>query len=155
MDFSFTAEQHELRRAVRDLARDRASSAQVRAVMDGPTGHDPELWKLVAGELGLAGLTVAEDRGGVGGSFVDAAVVLEEAGRSLLPVPLLASTVAATVLDHCGDDVAAGLASGERIGTLAVGAVHGDGKLSGALRHVIDGGVADLVVVAAPDALWL
>src|SRR3954470_3510814 len=123
MDFSFTAEQEELRRAVRDLAGDRASSAQVRVVMDGPTGHDPELWKLVAGELGLAGLTVAEDRGGVGGSFVDAAVVLEEARRALLPVPLLASTVVATVLDAVGSDAVAGLAGGERIGTLAVGEI--------------------------------
>jgi alkylation response protein AidB-like acyl-CoA dehydrogenase len=155
MDFSFTAEQDELRRAVRDLARDRASSAQVRAVMDGPTGHDPELWKLVAGELGLAGLTVAEKRGGVGGSFVDAAVALEEAGRSLLPVPLLASTVVATVLDAVGSDAVAGLAGGERIGTLAVGEIRDGGGWSGELRHVIDGGLADVVLVAAPDALLL
>src|SRR3954470_24929281 len=102
MDFSFTAEHAELRRAVRDLARDRASSAQVRAVMDGATGHDPGLWKLLAGELGLAGLTVAEERGGVGGSFVDAAVVLEESGRALLPVPMLPTIVAGDVLHRGG-----------------------------------------------------
>jgi alkylation response protein AidB-like acyl-CoA dehydrogenase len=155
MDFSFTVEQDELRRAVRDLARDRASSAQVRAVIDGPTGHDPELWKLVAGELGLTGLTVAEERGGVGGSFVDAAVALEEAGRCLLPLPLLPSVVAATVLDRVGCDAVTDVASGTRIATLAVGEVTGDGALRGKLRHVIDGGIADLVVVAAPTGLWL
>ncbi|MDQ1706301.1 MAG: hypothetical protein QOF18_2667, partial [Frankiaceae bacterium] len=43
MDFSFTAEQQELRRTVRDLAADRSTSAGVRAAMAGPTGHDPGL----------------------------------------------------------------------------------------------------------------
>jgi alkylation response protein AidB-like acyl-CoA dehydrogenase len=155
MDFSFTSEQEELRRAVRDLARDRASSAQVRAVIDGPTGHDPELWKLAAGELGLAGLAVPEALGGVGGSFVEVAVVLEEAGRSLLPAPLLPATVAATVLATVSSPQAADLAAGERVGTLAVGQVTGTGEISGDLHHVIDGQLADVVVVAAPDALWL
>ena len=155
MDFSFTAEQEELRRAVRDLARDRASSAQVRAVLDGPTGHDPELWKLVAGELGLTGLTVAEERGGVGGSFVDAAVVLEEAGRALLPVPLLPTIVAATALDRAACDAVVDVASGSRVAAVAVGELAGDTELSGELRHVIDGAIADLLVVAAKDGLWL
>src|SRR5947208_15849892 len=80
MDFTFTSEQEELRRAVRDLAADRSSSAHVRAVISGPTGHDPELWRLV-GELGLPAIAVPEEHGGTGGTFVDAVVVLEEAGQ--------------------------------------------------------------------------
>src|SRR5881409_2821569 len=117
MDFSFTAEQDELRRAVRDLASDRSTSAQVRAVIDGPTGYDAELWRMVT-DLGLPAMAVAEQHGGTGGSFIDAAVVLEEAGRSLLPVRLLSSLVATA---GCADaDLSAAVVRGD-IAALAVG----------------------------------
>src|SRR4051794_41955227 len=74
---------------VRDLATDRAGSAQLRAVIDAGGGQDPALWKLVAAELGLTAIAVTERHGGTGGAFVDLAVVLEEAGGALLPGPLL------------------------------------------------------------------
>ncbi|MDQ1696067.1 MAG: hypothetical protein QOJ03_1420 [Frankiaceae bacterium] len=165
MDFSFTDEQHELRRAVRDLATDRSTSAHVRAAVAGPTGHDPALWKLVAGDLGLAGLAVSEDAGGTGGSFVDLAVALEEAGRSLLPVPLLPSAVAAVALERASSrleggagrsDVLGRIAVGEAVATIAVGEVEvSGGALTGELRHVVDGALADVVLLASPGGLWL
>ena len=145
MDFSFTAEQEELRRAVRDLARDRSSSTQVRAAMDGPTGHDPALWKVLV-ELGLPALGVPDDRGGTGGSFVDAAVVFEEAGRSLLPVPLLPTLVTG----FAADDPA--LHEGIAAGAMAAVAV---GEPSLPLRHVVDGAIAEWLVVAGGAGLYV
>jgi alkylation response protein AidB-like acyl-CoA dehydrogenase len=160
MDFSFTSDQRDLQRMLRDLSDDRASSAQVRAAIDTDDGYDAELWKLVSGELGLVGIAVPESLGGAGGSFVDAAIVLEESGRALWPVPLLANLVGGAALAS-GADAAAGLAesvaTGERSVALAVSTdltVSGE-TISGSVTHVVDGHRADLLVVAAPDALWL
>jgi alkylation response protein AidB-like acyl-CoA dehydrogenase len=147
MDVELTGEQRELQRMVRDLATDRSTSAHLRAVIDAAAGYDADLWRLVSRELGLTGIAVAEQHGGIGGSFVDVAVVLEEAGRSLLPVPLLPTVVAATA---AADDaelsraVAAGAAA-----TLGVGGLDAD------LANVLDGGLAEWVVVAAPDGLFV
>jgi alkylation response protein AidB-like acyl-CoA dehydrogenase len=147
MDVQLSPEQRELQRTVRDLAADRASSAHRRAVIDAGADHDPELWRLVSQELGLPAIAVAEHYDGVGGSFVDVAVVLEEAGRALLPVPLLATVVAAAAAP---DDEALGraVAAGGRA-ALAIG----DPVTT--LTHVVDGKLADQVVVAAADGLFI
>ena len=86
MDVELTAEQRELQRTVRDLAADRSTSAHRRAVVDGAGAYDADLWQLVAKELGLSAIAVEAEFGGTGGSFVDAAIVIEEAGRALMPV---------------------------------------------------------------------
>ena len=146
MDVELTAEQRELQRTVRDLAADRATSTQLRTVIDSDAGYDVSLWQLVAAEMGLSAIAVADKFGGAGGSFVDAAVVLEEAGRALLPVPLLATIVAAVAApddDELGRAISQGAAA-----TVAVGA-------PGRFSNVIDGGIAEHVVVAAPDALYV
>ena len=147
MDVELSAEQRELRRTVRDLAADRASSAQRRAVLEAGADHDADLWQLVATELGLTGIAVSEELGGTGGSFVDVAVVLEEAGRWLLPVPLLPTVVAAAAApgdDELGTAVASGGAA-----TIAVG----DPRRP--IAHVLDGQRAGHVVIAAPDGLYV
>ena len=169
MDFTFSPEQQELRQAVRELATDRSASAQVRAAMESSTpGFDTELWRLVGAEMGLLGVGVAEDLGGAGGGFVDAAVVIEEAGRALMPVPLLSTYVASQVLARAGATGAEALGeivSGARPATLAVarsslsaggiGFGAGDSVLGGTVDNVVDGAVAATVVLATPDALWL
>jgi alkylation response protein AidB-like acyl-CoA dehydrogenase len=114
--------------------------------MAGPTGHDPGLWKLVASELGLPAVAVAEAHGGTGGSFVDAAVVLEEAGRALLPAPLLPTVVAAAAVD----DVP--LLTAVAAGAVATVAIGDPGR---ELRHVVDAGLADWFVIAAGDGLFV
>ena len=132
---------------VRDLAADRASSAQRRAVIDAGADHDAELWRLVSQELGLPAIAVAEEFGGTGGSFVDVAVVLEEAGRALLPVPLLATAAAVAAVpedEALGRGIAAGGAA-----SIAVGVPEEP------LRHVIDGHLASHVVIVAPDELFV
>ena len=69
----------------------------MRAAWDSPTGRSPELWKQLA-ELGLVGLTVPEEHGGLGLGEVDLVLILEEAGRVALPEPLLETTAIAVPL---------------------------------------------------------
>src|SRR4051812_43147324 len=170
MDFTFSAEQQELREALRGLAADRSSSAQVRAAMASSTpGFDADLWRLAAAEMGLLGVGVDEELGGAGGGFVDAAVVMEEAGRALMPVPLLPTLVAAQILARAGASMAealAGVVSGEQPAafgvwksSLSTGGIGfgraADSVLSGTVSHVLDGALAGTVVIATPDGLWL
>ena len=159
MDFTFTPEQQDLRRAMRDVAADRCPPARLRVVIENMDAYDGELWRLVAGELGLGGVAVSECHGGTGGSFVDAAVVLEEAGAALLPVPLLTGIVAAAVLDRAdaGAELLPAIAAGERLAVLVVAPdVADDGDvLSGVARHVTDGQHADVLVVATARGLWV
>ena len=147
MDVQLSDEQRELQRTVRDLASDRASSAQRRAVIDAHADHDAGLWRLVSTELGLSAIAVAEAFDGTGGSFVDAAVVLEEAGRALLPVPLLPTVVAAAAAPE--DEVLGRAITAGAAASLAMG------DPAGRLSHVIDGQLAEHVVVAAPDGLHI
>jgi alkylation response protein AidB-like acyl-CoA dehydrogenase len=170
MDFTFSPEQQELRLAVRELAADRASSAQVRAAMDSGSGVDADLWQLLGREMGLLGVGVAETLGGAGGGFVDGAVVVEEAGRALMPAPVLPTLVTGQVLSLC-PDVAGGaealgtIVSGEAIGAVAVASgsmtagrigFGGSGSaLTGTVANVLDGSAADHLVVASADGLWL
>ena len=147
MDVQLSPEQRELQRMVRDLAADRASSAHRRAVIDAGADRDEGLWRLVSGELGLSALAVAERFGGAGGSFVDVAVVLEEAGRALLPVPLLSTAVAAAAVAE--DEALAQAVAGGASAALAIG------DPAQPLAHVVDGQLAEHVVVAAPEGLYV
>jgi alkylation response protein AidB-like acyl-CoA dehydrogenase len=147
MDFTFSDDQEQLRRAVRQLGTT-------------TSGDEASLWHAVTQQLGLTGIGIAPERGGAGGDFVDAAVVIEEAGRSLLPVPVTTSLVAAAVLDSSDDvpaDVMTSVAAGERVAVVGVTenlSVEGS-RLTGRVDHVLDGDRAHLLVLAAPDSLWL
>ena len=149
MDFTFTDEQEGLRDAVRRLGAESASFE----------GRAP-LWRVVTEQLGLTGIGIAESDGGVGGDFVDAAVVIEEAGRALLPAPLTTTLVAGAALarsDDAGARFAPLVASGECVAVVAVAEdveVDSGRALRAAVPHVLDGDVADAVVLAGPDALW-
>src|SRR3981081_4666889 len=89
MDFAFSEEQEMLRRSARDFLAKECSSKVVRKLMEGPEAYDPGLWRKIAG-LGWTALGIPEQYGGVG-SFLDLVVVLEEAGRALLPGPFFAT----------------------------------------------------------------
>ncbi|WP_405992675.1 acyl-CoA dehydrogenase family protein [Streptomyces sp. NBC_00986] len=93
MDASFTAEQDEIRRTLRELLQKRCGSNELRAAVDTPTGHDPALWTALAQQLGLPGLALPEAYGGVGCSATELALAAEETGRFLAPSPLLATAV--------------------------------------------------------------
>ncbi len=92
MDFSFSQEQELLRRTARDLFEKHAPKSLVREMEEDPQGYAPELWKRIAG-LGWLGLPFPAEHGGAGGSFLDLAVLLEEVGRAIAPVPIFSTVV--------------------------------------------------------------
>ena len=174
MNFAFSDEQEELRTAVRRFLAEKSPETEVRRLMDTTEGYDPAVWSQMADQLGLQSLTIPEEFGGSGFSYVELIVVLEEMGASLLCAPFF-STVAlgANALLTSGDDEAKktylpGIASGETIATLAItedngkwdfsgiecaAEASGDGfVLNGHKMFVIDGHVANLIVVAARTA---
>src|SRR5205085_1818484 len=84
--------------------------------------YDLTLWQSLASDLGLTALIIPEALGGAGASYREAAVVLEEIGRSVAPVPYLGSAIVATtaLLAAGGDPLLADLAEGRKIAALAV-----------------------------------
>ncbi|MGC2998993.1 acyl-CoA dehydrogenase family protein [Streptomyces sp. G35A] len=163
-DLLYSEEEEALRAAVRDLLTDRCDPAGVITRTESAAPHDVSLWKALSGTMGLAGLLVPEELDGQGATHREAAVVLEELGRAVAPVPYLTSAVVATeALLACGaDDLLAELASAATIGALAVGlhvAPGGaftsvrfeKGALHGELTGIADAAVADTLLVPADD----
>jgi alkylation response protein AidB-like acyl-CoA dehydrogenase len=93
MDARFTAEQDEIRSALRELLRRRCGPEESRSAVDTPAGYDPALWTALAEQLGLPGLALPEAYGGVGCSLTELALACEETGRVLAPTPLLGTAV--------------------------------------------------------------
>ncbi|MFF7640821.1 acyl-CoA dehydrogenase family protein [Streptomyces canus] len=172
MDLTFSEEQDELRKVVRSFLAKHSDEATVRRLAADPQGHDPVVWRRMAGELGLQGLAVPEEYGGSGFGYVDLGIVFEEAGRALLGGPYFATVaLAAEALLRCADeqarhDLLPGIASGGTVATLALTedsgrwdeqgigltAVHdepGGWRLNGVKTYVPDGLLADLLLVAA------
>lgn len=92
MDMSFSEEQEMLRKTARDFLIDNCPKSFVREMEEDDTGYAPELWRKMA-ELGWMGLIIPENYGGIGGSFLDLAVLLEEMGRATLPGPFFSTVV--------------------------------------------------------------
>jgi len=164
-------EQGMLRDSVRTFLADNAPVSQLRQLRDSQdaTGFSRTLWQRFA-EMGFTGILVPEAHGGLGLGHVEAGVVMEEIGRHLCASPFLASSVVAvTAIRAAGTEaqqaaLLPSLASGERIATLAVdehskhrpqhialpASKSGDGwVLDGSKTFVLDGHVADLLIVAA------
>jgi alkylation response protein AidB-like acyl-CoA dehydrogenase len=170
VDFAFSFEQDELRRAVRRFLAASSDEAAVRDLMATDVGFDAQAWQTMAAELGLQGLLIPEGLGGGGSAFLDICVVLEEMGRSLLCAPFLSSAVlATTALLISGNDALCAehlpaMAAGDLIATLALSpgrqeddaaeairaVADGDGYvLIGSHDFVLDGHIADLLIVPA------
>ncbi|GLX18769.1 acyl-CoA dehydrogenase family protein [Streptomyces lavendulae] len=98
MDAAFTAEQDEMRRTLREILAKRCGPDEVKAAVRTAAGHDRELWQQLSRQLGLPGIAVAEEYGGVGCAPGDLALACEETGRALLPSPLLATAALAAPL---------------------------------------------------------
>lgn len=163
-DLLYSEEEDALRSAVRDLLADHCDAPGVIARTESDAPHDLAAWKALADGMGLAGLLVPEAQGGQGATHREAAVVLEELGRAVAPVPYLTSAVVATeALLACGtEDLLAELAAGRKIGALAVslhvaagGAYkvvrHEGGSLHGELSAIADATAADVLLVPADD----
>src|SRR3984893_8887559 len=93
-----TEERELLRDTVAALAAKHADPAAVRAAMESDRGYDESLWQLLCEQVGAAALVVPEEFGGAGGELADAAIVLEELGKGLVPSPLLGTTLAELAL---------------------------------------------------------
>ncbi|HKF78618.1 MAG TPA: acyl-CoA dehydrogenase family protein [Candidatus Dormibacteraeota bacterium] len=167
----FSEEQEELRSSVRRFCQGRSPSAEVRRLMETAEGYSPPVWKQMATQLGLQGLAIPERHGGLGFGCVELGIVLEEMGRTLLCAPYFATVaMAANALIASGDEVACaahlpGIAAGETIATLALAedtgrwdeesvtlAAERSGSawtLTGHKSFVVDGSIANLVLVAA------
>ncbi|MGW2629050.1 acyl-CoA dehydrogenase family protein [Streptomyces chattanoogensis] len=171
-DLLYSADEEALRDAVRSLLADRSDPATVLAGLESAVPYDAALWRSLAAEIGTAGLLVPEKLGGQGASAREAAVVLEELGCSVAPVPYLTSAViAVTALLGCDtarEEVAgplAALAGGRTVGVLALplptapGGVgdpavqaDGTGSLTGRVTSVADAAAAELLLVWARRA---
>jgi alkylation response protein AidB-like acyl-CoA dehydrogenase len=174
MNFAFTEEQEELRKTVRAFLDSKSPETAVRTQMETEQGFDKAVWEQMGSQMGLMGLHIPEEFGGMGFSYVELGVVLEEMGRALVCAPYFATVVlAANTLLQSGDDVAKkkylpGIAAGETIATLAstepsgkwdeagiTMAAKGSGAkftLDGTKMFVIDGHTASLILVAARTA---
>jgi len=159
------AEHDDLRKVMRDLLQSHASHEQVRRAAETPEGYSTELWSLLNDEMNVSSLAVPEDRGGLGYGVSVLAVVLEEAGRALLPEPLLASAVLgarAVSVAPAGSvpgEILSGVLEGRLVATVALEANAGvvltassDGSshtVTGPVDRVLHGATADLLVVPA------
>ena len=96
MALVLTEEQSMLRDSARGLISDKAPVSHLRQLRDSKdaTGFSRDLWKAFA-EMGFSGLLVPEKFGGSGLGCVEAGVVMEEIGRTLMPSPFLSTAVLA------------------------------------------------------------
>ena len=147
VDFDLSADQVALRDAAEALLDDRCDTTAVRRACD-DGGFDAGLWAAMV-EQGWTGIAVPESVGGVGLGTVEAAVLLEQTGAHLAPVPLLQQLMALAVL--ADGPWGERLLSGEAIACVARTplARAGDGTVSGRLEPVIYGARADVLVAPA------
>ena len=150
-------------------SRTRRHCRKTGTILESDADYDPELWKNAA-ELGWLGAVIPEEFGGAGFGHLELVLIAEEVGRGLLPIPFSSSVYMATeAILQIGSDAQkkkylGDLASGDRIGTLAIAEGMGHpgpqhiqarfegGKLSGTKIAVPDGNVANLAVVVAKTA---
>ena len=97
MDIGLNEEQELLKGAARGFLEKECSEEHVRAMEAEEKGYSPELWRKIA-DLGWHGLMIAPELGGSGLSFYDLCIVVEEAGRSLLPGPFIPNQVVVGLL---------------------------------------------------------
>ncbi len=166
MNFDFSDEQKELKDQARRFLDARSTPKAVRVILEGAEPYDRALWQGLA-EMGFLGIAIPEEYGGVGAGYLELCALAEEMGRALAPVPF-SSTVflAAEFLKAAGSDAQKKawlprIAAGEAIGALAVAEGTGrltpksikasfvSGRLTGVKSIVLDGDVADFVIVAA------
>jgi alkylation response protein AidB-like acyl-CoA dehydrogenase len=171
MNFQFSDEAEALRTEARKFLSAESGNAKARAVMDSGSGIDQALWRKIV-DLGWTALRVPEEHGGLGLSVLELCVLAEEVGRSLTPTPFSSSVLLATeALLALGTPAQQGtwlprLADGSAIGAVALGEgmlpagaqsrlAATNGTLTGVKRPAPDAMLADFLIVAAQDGLYL
>jgi alkylation response protein AidB-like acyl-CoA dehydrogenase len=174
MPLLLNEEQTMMQESIRGFLAENGPVSHLRKLRDtrDETGFSRELWARFA-EMGLCGILVPESHGGQGLGQVEAGIVMEEIGRNLTPSPFFAtSLLAASAVSRAGstaqkEEVLPKITQGKLIAALAVdeGAKHrpasialtakrfGNGfRLDGTKTFVVDGHIADIVIVAARTA---
>jgi len=103
MDLRFTETQEILKKMARDFLSTECPKTLVRKLEQSEEGYSPELWKKIA-ELGWMGLIIPEEYGGMGYTFQDLVVLLEEIGRNILPGPLIATITSTFPILEAGSE---------------------------------------------------
>ena len=162
------ADERALADTVSEVLADLSSLERVRADLDTEPGFGAGAWKALARDVGLCGLTIPEQHGGLGLGLSAVNVVHHELGRALYPGPFLATSLASTALLAAGAEASLpGIAAGDTVATVALadrsGAWTGAGvvavnsqsgandgwRLTGRRWFAIAAHAADLLVVLA------
>ena len=175
MNFDFSDDQKMLQEAARDFLRESSPLSACRSVLESQRPFDEELWKGAA-QLGWLGTTIPEEHGGAGFGHLELAVIAEEVGRSLAPIPFASTAYLGTeALLLAGSEEQRRewlprIAAGERILTFAFAEGAGQNGAAGSEAHfdgstltgtkvpVLDGASAHAAIVVArhDDALsWV
>jgi alkylation response protein AidB-like acyl-CoA dehydrogenase len=170
MQFGLNENQVMLRDSAREFFAVESSPGVVRRLMDSETGFDRALWAKLTAQ-GYTGIIFDEAFEGVGLGLVELTLLMEEAGRALLPAPLFSTVaLAGAVIDACAGPGQKGayltkISRGEARATLAflesnaswdpaeLTMTGADGSLSGEKLFVPDAGVADIIVVVCRDGV--
>jgi alkylation response protein AidB-like acyl-CoA dehydrogenase len=172
MQFGLSESQEFLKNSARQFFTGECPVAEVRRLMDTPTAYDAALWsKLV--EQGYTGIIFSEEYGGVGLGKVELILLMEEAGRALLPGPFFSTVaLAGAVIDAVASPemkkkFLPPICSGEARSTVAVleasaswdpAAIQiagAKGTVTGEKLFVSDAAVADFIVVVARDGVYV
>ncbi len=170
MDFTLTEERRQLQDTIRRYLGREYTFEQRRKRLAADSGFSPDVWKQLA-ELGVLGIGIREDDGGLGGDAFDTMVVMEALGRALVVEPYLSTVVlGAGIVSDAGDDAQRAawlpaIAAGEKLLAFAHGeaaarydtsyvetraARSGKGwKLDGTKAVVLNGDGADALIVSA------
>jgi len=124
MDFDLGEEQVMLKTSARDFLEKECPKKLVRDMIDDERGYSPDLWRKMA-DLGWHGLAFPEEYGGVGSSFLDLAVLLEEMGRALVPGPFVPTVLSGRTILAAGNEeqkqqFLPAISNGDMIMTLAL-----------------------------------
>jgi alkylation response protein AidB-like acyl-CoA dehydrogenase len=167
MQFGLTDSQILTRNSAREFFSAEFPIAEVRRLCETETAHDRKLWRKTA-EQGWCGMTIPEAYGGMGLDLVEVAAAMEEAGRTLVPGPLLAHLTATAAIAACASEehkqqLLPALATGERIVTFAILEPTPSWDLAavampaceGAKLFVMDAAVTDYIVTLTRDGVFL
>ena len=172
MNFGLNESQEILKESVRKFFAGECPIAEVRRLMETETAFDANLWAKLA-EQGYTGIIFPEETGGIGLGIVELALLMEEAGRALLPGPFFSTVaLAGSVLLACAGyaqskKVLGGISRGEARATVALleaGASWDpvdiqmtvvNGKFKGEKLFVSDAAVADWIIVVAKNGIFL
>ena len=171
MDFSFSEEQQEIQKLAAQILGDKVTHERLKEVEASPEWFDRDLWAELA-KAGLVGIALPEDVGGGGFGILEAALVLEEIGRTVAPVPYFATVVlGALPIAEFGNDeqrrrLLPGVAEGETILTAALAedlnpdptsptTTAKGGRLTGAKMLVPAAHLATTIIVPTANGVFL